>query len=154
MVTSEFIALLHEFVGFLLWPVISGLILLAGLAIWECGKAFGERWRGLRYMADHCALHEIETIARKRIERTDILARVAPMLGLMGTLIPLGPGLAALGNGNITLLSEAVTIAFDTTVMGLFTGLIGFILGRLRRRWYDNLLDSLPSTPPGAEVKS
>ena len=153
MVTSQLIALLHEFVGFLLWPVISGLIILAGLAIWECGNALGERWRGLPYMADHYTLIEIETIARKRIERTDMLTRVAPMLGLMGTLIPLGPGLAALGNGNIALLSEAVTIAFDTTVMGLFTGLIGFILGRLRRRWYDNLLDGLQPTQ-AAEVKS
>ncbi|HJO36774.1 MAG TPA: flagellar motor protein MotA, partial [Gammaproteobacteria bacterium] len=61
----------------------------------------------------------------------------------MGTLIPLGPGLAALGRGELASLAEAVILAFDTTVLGLLVGLVGFVLGRLRRRWYDSLLDAL-----------
>ena len=61
----------------------------------------------------------------------------------MGTLIPLGPGLAALGQGNLTILTEAITIAFDTTVLGLLAGAIGFVLGRFRRRWYDTAMDKL-----------
>ena len=67
------------------------------------------------------------------------------MLGLMGTLIPLGPGLAALGEGELRVLTTAMTVAFDTTVIGLLSGMIGFVLGRLRRRWYDNALTALES---------
>lgn len=65
------------------------------------------------------------------------------MLGLMGTLIPLGPGLSALGDGELSILTTAMTVAFDTTVMGLLGGIIGFVLGRLRRRWYDQLMTQL-----------
>lgn len=64
------------------------------------------------------------------------------MLGLMGTLIPLGPGLAALGEGELTILTTAMTVAFDTTVIGLLAGIIGFVLGRMRRRWYDAAMEA------------
>jgi biopolymer transport protein ExbB/TolQ len=87
---------------------------------------------------------QVERRARKRLERCDLIARLGPILGLMGTLIPLGPGLAALGDGDIQLLSVAMRVAFDATVLGLLGGMGGFVLGRLRRRWYDELLDSMP----------
>jgi len=78
---------------------------------------------------------------RTRVDRADLLARAGPMLGLMGTLIPLGPGLSALGRGDVAALATAVTVAFDTTVLGLAVGIVGFVLGRARRRLYDRLLD-------------
>jgi biopolymer transport protein ExbB/TolQ len=62
------------------------------------------------------------------------------MLGLMATLISLGPGLTALSNGSLGQLAEAMLTAFDTTVLGLAAGVVGFIIGRLRRRWYDEAL--------------
>ena len=34
-------------------------------------------------------------------------------------------------------LATALTVAFDTTVLGLLVGLVAYILGRLRRRWYE-----------------
>lgn len=55
------------------------------------------------------------------------------MLGLMGTL---NPGLSALGIGDISILTTAMTVSFDTRI-------IGFVLGRMRRRWYDNAMQSL-----------
>ncbi len=61
----------------------------------------------------------------------------------MGTLIPLGPGIAGLNRGEFDVLATAVMTAFDTTVLGLFAVVVGFVLGRLRRRWYDNLLDEM-----------
>jgi hypothetical protein len=86
-------------------------------------------------------IHDFETLAAMRIERTDFLTRIAPMLGLMGTLIPLGPGLAALGEGELSILTTAMSVAFDTTVLGLLVGIIGFVAGRLRRRWYEQTLN-------------
>jgi biopolymer transport protein ExbB/TolQ len=82
-------------------------------------------------------------LGKRRIERADFITRLAPMLGLMGTLIPLGPGLAALGEGQLSILTTAMTVAFDTTVIGLLAGMIGFVIGRMRRRWYDAALTLL-----------
>jgi biopolymer transport protein ExbB/TolQ len=65
------------------------------------------------------------------------------MFGLMGTLIPLGPGLAALGRGDVASLANAVTVAFDTTVLGLAVGIVGFCLARARRSHYDRVFDRL-----------
>ena len=55
----------------------------------------------------------------KKIEKTDIVTRIGPTLGLMGTLIPMGPGLAALGAGDVNTLANAIIVAFDTTVVGI-----------------------------------
>lgn len=38
------------------------------------------------------------------------------MLGLLGTLIPLGPGIIALGQGDTQTLSTSLLTAFDTTI--------------------------------------
>ena len=38
-----------------------------------------------------------EDIIEKKLQATDIVTKIGPTLGLMGTLIPMGPGLAALG---------------------------------------------------------
>ena len=133
-------AIAHDFVGWLLYPVIAALIIMAALAVFEIGTAVGERFGGVKKLRNQ-GYAEAQSLGRRRVERADMLARIAPMLGLMGTLIPLGPGLAGLGEGNLNALTDAIMIAFDTTVLGLFTGAIGFVLGRLRRRWYDDLMD-------------
>lgn len=140
MFDSALIPLAHELVRWLLVPVLGTLLILVAVAIWEIGLSVGERARGLARLRAGATLAEIEWYGRRRIERADILARIAPMLGLMGTLIPLGPGIAALGRGELEILAQAVSVAFDTTVIGLLVGILGFILGRLRRRWYDVLL--------------
>lgn len=77
------------------------------------------------------------------ISRTDVVVRLAPMFGLMGTLIPLGPGLIALGQGDISALADSLLIAFDTTVTGLAAAGVAFAISRLRKRWYEDYLSSL-----------
>ena len=79
-----------------------------------------------------------ETILIKSTNKTDILVRLGPIFGLLGTLIPLGPGLAALGSGDITTLAESLTIAFDTTVTGLAVGGIGYLISKFRKQWYES----------------
>lgn len=80
---------------------------------------------------------------RSVINKTDLLAKVGPMLGLMGTLIPLGPGLGALGQGDFQGLSEAIIVAFDTTVVGMAIGGIGAFVSKIRTRWYSQDLNKL-----------
>ncbi|MDI6701392.1 MotA/TolQ/ExbB proton channel family protein [Methanothermobacter wolfeii] len=84
-----------------------------------------------------------ELRAAKSLEKTDIVTRLGPTLGLMGTLIPMGPGLAALGAGDINTLAQAIIIAFDTTVVGLASGGIAYVISKVRRRWYEEYMSNL-----------
>jgi len=129
----------HALVPLLLAPVVLALFACLALACIEMGILIGERWR-LRQMSRPAEPQALERRAHKRIERADILTRAAPMLGLMATLISLGPGLTALSDGNLNLLAGAMLTAFDSTVLGLAAGIVGYIAGRLRRRWYDEAL--------------
>ncbi|HWU35890.1 MAG TPA: MotA/TolQ/ExbB proton channel family protein [Methylovorus sp.] len=135
---------LHAAITTLLTPVIGILIASVAFAVLESGIAIGERLYGLRQMRQSASDAVIKT-ARHRLERADLLARIPPMLGLMATIIPLGPGLAALGQGNPAQLAQAVTTAFDATVLGLIAGIAGLVIGKLRRRWYEDVLESLES---------
>lgn len=134
---------LHAAITWLLEPVIILLVLAVALAILEAGLAMGEWLFGLAKLRASGDVNGIAKLARKRLERADLLARVPPMLGLMATIIPLGPGLAALGQGTPQLLAQAVTTAFDATVLGLIAGIIGLLLGKFRRRWYEEILEEL-----------
>ena len=64
--------------------------------------------------------------------------QLGPILGLLGTLIPLGPGLAALGSGDIVTLAEALTVAFDTTVTGLVIGALAYLVSKFKKQWYES----------------
>lgn len=134
---------LHQFTGWLLQPVIWALFAFIALSIYEIGICFSERWRAIPALVKSQNKAGLLATGKRRIERADFIARIAPMLGLMGTIIPLGPGLAALGRGEVSMLTTAMTVAFDTTVVGLLAGMIGFVLARLRRRWYDHALAQL-----------
>lgn len=129
----------HTLVPLLLYPVIGALSVSIALACADSGLLLGERIQ-LRRRERPAELAIIEARGRRRIERADILTRISPMLGLMATLISLGPGLTALSNGDLGLLAEAMLTAFDTTVIGLAAGALGFVIARLRRRWYDEAL--------------
>lgn len=77
------------------------------------------------------------------VKITDLVSRVAPMFGLMGTLIPLGPGLIALGQGDTSTLSSSLLIAFDTTVAGLISGAISYVISGIRKNWYEEYMIGL-----------
>ncbi len=79
----------------------------------------------------------------KKLERTDIVTKIGPTLGLMGTLIPMGPGLAALGAGDVNTLASAIIVAFDTTVVGIGSGAVAYFVSKIRRRWYEEYLSDL-----------
>lgn len=84
-----------------------------------------------------------ELKAAKSLEKIDIVTRLGPTLGLMGTLIPMGPGLAALGSGDVNTLADAIIVAFDTTVVGLAAGGVAYVIGKVRRRWYEDKISTL-----------
>lgn len=82
-------------------------------------------------------IDETENRMTRKLEKTDLCCRVAPMLGLMGTLIPLGPALMALSGGDMQTLAKKLVVAFTTTVIGLATAALSLWITTVRRRWYD-----------------
>lgn len=79
---------------------------------------------------------EIASVADLATSKT--LAKMGPMLGLMGTLIPMGPALVGLSTGDIASMAYNMQVAFATTVVGLFSAAIGFITGQVKSRWYQH----------------
>ena len=94
--------------------------------------------RGLPDTEDRIAkrLAEYDYKSLKRLERTRILVRMGPALGLMGTLIPLSPALAALADGNVERLTNDLRVAFSVTVAGLLVGMVAFAVSLMRDRLY------------------
>jgi len=72
----------------------------------------------------------------RELERTRFLAKTAPMLGLMGTLIPMGPALAGLASGNIGNMAYNMQIAFSTTVVGCVIAGIALLVNSVKKHWY------------------
>ncbi len=81
-------------------------------------------------------LQDYELRIAKELENPRLVARIGPMLGLMGTLIPMGPALIALSAGNIHELATNLVIAFSTTVLGLLIGGVGYSIAAVKKRWY------------------
>ncbi|MBE6736931.1 MAG: MotA/TolQ/ExbB proton channel family protein [Ruminococcaceae bacterium] len=78
-----------------------------------------------------------------RVRVSDLISKIAPMFGLMGTLIPLAPGLIALGQGDTKTLSDSLLIAFDTTVAGLVSAAVALFISSVRKSWYAGYSSSL-----------
>jgi biopolymer transport protein ExbB/TolQ len=81
-------------------------------------------------------LAEYDYLSLRRLERTRILVRMGPALGLMGTLIPLSPALAGLAEGDVATLTENLRVAFSVTVAGLLVGAVAFAISLVRDRLY------------------
>lgn len=97
-------------------------------------EASGDDWHGRSRLLKR--LTDLESRISKTLERTRMLVRIGPMLGLMGTLIPISPALIGLAKGDVQTLSDNLVVAFSTTVVGLLIGAIGYIISTVRDRWY------------------
>ena len=105
------------------------------------------------------SLGELESIAVGRLEVARIASRVAPLLGLVATMIPMGPALKELAEGNLGDVARGLMIAFSAVILSLIASAITFWIVSVRRRWYAqdlgriedgtaqlNALDTAPAT--------
>ena len=143
------------------------LILLTVLSVWiffECGR-LGSDWirrKRLapgsesgpvrRYHDELAALlagtpreEDIQNLLRKRIQerlssldRFQLATRLGPALGLIGTLVPMGTALAGLGQGDFSVMTSELVLAYTTTVVGLVIGSLAYLIGMIRRRFAED----------------
>ena len=88
-------------------------------------------------------LDDLEIDMARRLSWLTFATRVGPMLGLVGTLLPLGPALRGLASDDLASLAENLEIAFTSTVFGLLVGGLAYAAGVIRRNWYDQDLSDL-----------
>ena len=80
-------------------------------------------------------LDDLEVAAMRRLEFIRIATRVTPMLGLIATLIPMGPALLALTKNDVAQMSELLRSAFSSVVLALASASLCFWIATVRRRW-------------------
>ncbi len=80
-------------------------------------------------------LMEQEESARRRLSAARTMVRVGPSLGLLGTLIPMGSSLASMATGNLEAMAGQMVVAFTSTIIGLATGTVAYVVAAVRHNW-------------------
>jgi biopolymer transport protein ExbB/TolQ len=81
------------------------------------------------------ALQNEEIRVTSRLDRTRAFIRIGPMLGLAGTIIPLGPALRSLLEGDMANMVNHLVIGFGAVVCGLVLSGIAYFITLVRERW-------------------
>lgn len=156
-IIALFQSVLYLISSLLFIPVLAGLLVIFFYSVYLAGETLGEffsRRRGEKKLISSfserfeslleagCDDVEVEKLLRifeekafSPLDRLKMLVRIGPSLGLMGTLIPMGTGLAALSQGKIEQLTSSMIIAFTTTVVGLAAAVIAYILATVKQKW-------------------
>jgi hypothetical protein len=144
----------------LYYPALAGILALLFYSLFEAGRlsaaAFGRRSRSawlrsygggqqtdappgrlaiVSHLPPDATLNEAEVLALRRLEGIRIAARVAPMAGLIATLVPMGPALVALTDNDLTRMADLLRNAFAAVVIALAAASIAFWVASVRKRW-------------------
>lgn len=113
----------------------------AGALAWQAWQRYNKLQQGFELIAhwriaSELSDEELELLAYRRLEVSRIGARVAPMLGLVATMVPMGPALRALGNGQLADMSDSLAQAFSAVIIALIAASLIYVVHNVRRRWY------------------
>ncbi len=157
MTDSSMIEIFMYQVGQLfLLPVLGLVVLLFAYALYSLGgfavqalqRRNAKQGRGFPLLAyavkcPHVTDDELDLFAHKLLERERLASRIAPMLGLVGTMIPMGPALKSLSDGNLAQVSGSLTVAFSAVILALIAASITYWVSNVRRRWLAEEMVSL-----------
>ena len=88
---------------------------------------------------EHLVMEREERL-RQGLNASRTLVKVGPSLGLLGTLIPMGTSLASLATGNLQAMAGQMVVAFTTTIIGLATGTVAYVVTVLRGNWVNEAI--------------
>lgn len=149
MIESSVVELLMYQVGQLfLLPVLALVGLLFVYALYALGAFAVQAWQrrnpnalGAFPLRSHVRRQpdatedELDLLAHRLLEKERLASRIAPMLGLVGTMIPMGPALRSLADGNLAQVSQSLTVAFSAVILALIAASITYWVSNVRRRW-------------------
>jgi len=153
-------SLLHQLSGWFLAPV---LLLILALFLYACYalgmfavEAVQRRGDRMHAMERHWrrnggGLEVMELWTLKRLEPLRIGSRTAPMLGLVATMIPMGPALAGLSDGRMDEVARHVGVAFAAVIVSLLAASAIYTVLVVRRRWLLQDLRRIELAIAGAE---
>lgn len=146
---------LFEISKVFLTPVLVVLLAMFVLALFYLGMLLVEgllriaRGRGVqsltRYVRanPHANQEQLELHLLKLIEPLRVTSRVAPMLGLVATMIPMGPALVAVSAGDTQGIASNLVVAFSAVIVALLAAAIAFTVLSIKRRWLLEELNGL-----------
>ena len=73
--------------------------------------------------------------AHKMLEIARVVTRVMPMLGLVATMIPMGPALKSISNGDISAVADSLAVAFSAVILALIASSLTYWIVSVRKRW-------------------
>ena len=139
--------LMYDLSGYFMLPVLLVLCMMFLYAIYVMGsflfdlvakRVFGRRYAPLSRIATQApniTLEELELHLLKELEGLRITSRVAPMLGLVATMIPMGPALIAVSKGDSVGMAEQLVVAFAAVIVALLAAALTYVVLTVRRRW-------------------
>ena len=145
--------LAYQISQIVLQPVLIGIYISFIYAIVEVGRMAALSWLRLQHTKPEKAqpgypilnffktettitLNEVEVFALKQLETVRIVTRVTPMLGLIATLVPMGPALVALQENNTYAMGEHMAVAFTAVTISLVAASLTFWVASIKKRWF------------------
>jgi biopolymer transport protein ExbB/TolQ len=136
---------LYDLSRLFLAPVLLLIIAALAYAFIALGAFLVEAWQRRRgTYRSRLAVHQaasggtsddLELWILQRLEWLRIVSRSAPMLGLVATMIPMGPALLALSNNDAKGIGQNLVVAFSAVILALISATITFAVLTVRRRW-------------------
>ncbi|MCV6613372.1 MAG: MotA/TolQ/ExbB proton channel family protein [Cellvibrionaceae bacterium] len=157
--------LMYQLSDFFLAPVLILLVVLFAYSLFALGRFTTQALQRRRYRVDYQGLaerglsaqlsasfngyplvaaaradtnisqDELDVLALGELEGVRTVSRLAPMLGLIATMVPMGPALKSLANGNVQGISENLIVAFSAVIFGLVIASITFWIASVKKRW-------------------
>ncbi len=155
--------LMYQLSGWFMAPVLIAISVLFLYCLHELGGFAAQWWQRRQNMASYestvldnatgttklagyplmahakqqptATMEQLDVLALKQLEVLRITTRVAPMLGLIGTMIPMAPALKSLSDGNVQGISENLIIAFSVVIFGMVIASISFWIASVKKRW-------------------
>jgi biopolymer transport protein ExbB/TolQ len=145
-------SIMYETGQVFLIPILIVIALLFLYAFYALGAFIVQWWQRRHHIAPTCEArgfplvawaqaksvtseNDLDVRAHKLLEIPRIATRVAPLLGLVATMIPMGPALKGLSDGNLAQVSDSLTVAFSSVILALIAAAITYWIVSVRRRW-------------------
>lgn len=148
--------LLFELAQAFQWPIMLLVLLVFAYALLMLGAFLVEGYRRMRKPNQVLVLpsqgsqsiESLELIVLRELEGLRLCSRIAPMLGLVATMIPLGPALLAVSSGKSGVAASNLGAAFAAVIVALVAASIAFAIYTIRRRWLLQELNQLLQVRP------